>query len=214
MMLVPEAWQNNPDIDPAHKAMYEYLASVMEPWDGPAALAMTDGRWAVAGVDRNALRPLRYSKTSDNLLIIGSETGMVVVPESQIIEKGRLGPGQMIAVDLDDGTFFSDKEIKDKVSSEEPYAERVKGFQTGDDLPPAPENSGMNFSKEELIRRQTAAGHTLEDMEMVLAPMVEDAKEAIGSMGDDTPLAVISLKPRQVSHFLPPEFLSGDQSAN
>ena len=206
MMLVPEAWQNNPDIDPAHKAMYEYLASVMEPWDGPAALAMTDGRWAVAGVDRNALRPLRFSKTSDNLLIIGSETGMVVVPESQIIEKGRLGPGQMIAVDLDDGTFFSDKEIKDKVSSEEPYAERVKGFMTGEDLPPAPENSGMNFSKEELIRRQTAAGHTLEDMEMVLAPMVEDAKEAIGSMGDDTPLAVISLKPRQVSHFFRQNF--------
>ena len=101
---------------------------------------------------------------------------------------------------------FSDKEIKDKVSSEEPYAERVKGFQTGDDLPPAPENSGMNFSKEELIRRQTAAGHTLEDMEMVLAPMVEDAKEAIGSMGDDTPLAVISLKPRQVSHFFRQNF--------
>ena len=206
MMLVPEAWQNDPEIDPAHKAMYEYLASVMEPWDGPAALAMTDGRWAVAGVDRNALRPLRYSKTSDNLLIIGSETGMVVVPESQVLEKGRLGPGEMIAVDLEEGKFFGDKEIKDKIASEEPYAERVKGFQTVEDLPPAPENSGMDFSKEELVRRQTAAGLTLEDMEMILAPMVEDAKESIGSMGDDTPLAVISHKPRQVSHFFRQNF--------
>ncbi len=206
LMLVPEAWQNEADMDPAHKAMYEYMASVMEPWDGPAALAMTDGRWAVAGVDRNALRPLRYSKTSDNLLIIGSETGMVVVPESQIIEKGRLGPGQMIAVDLQEGAVFTDNEIKDKIASEEPYAERVKGFQTMDDLPPTPSNADMKFSKEELIRRQTAAGHTLEDMEVILAPMVEDAKEAIGSMGDDTPLAVISLKPRQISHFFRQNF--------
>ncbi|MEO9467753.1 glutamate synthase large subunit [Parasphingorhabdus sp.] len=206
LMLVPEAWQQNAEIDSAHKAMYEYMASVMEPWDGPAALAMTEGRWAVAGVDRNALRPLRFSITSDNLLIIGSETGMVVVPESQIVEKGRLGPGQMIAVDLDEGMVFNDKQIKDKIASEEPYAERVKGFQTLEDLPPAPAKSGMDFSKEELTRRQTAAGHTLEDMELILAPMVEDAKEAIGSMGDDTPLAVISLKPRQVSHFFRQNF--------
>lgn len=206
LMLVPEAWQNGTDLDPSHRAMYEYLASVMEPWDGPAALAMTDGRWAVAGVDRNALRPLRYSKTSDNLLIIGSETGMVVVPESQITEKGRLGPGQMIAVDLQEGVVFADKEIKDRIASEEPYADLVKGFRTIDDLPPAPAESGINFSKEELIRRQAAAGHTLEDMEMILAPMVEDAKEAVGSMGDDTPLAVISLKPRQVSHFFRQNF--------
>ena len=206
LMLVPEAWQNNDEIDPAHKAMYEYMASVMEPWDGPAALAMTDGRWAVAGVDRNALRPLRYSKTADNLLIIGSETGMVVVPESQIVEKGRLGPGQMIAVDLDQGITFSDKEIKDRIAAEEPYPELVKGFLTAEDLPPAPQTSGMDFSKEQLIRRQTAAGHTLEDMEMILAPMVEDAKEAVGSMGDDTPLAVISAKPRQISHFFRQNF--------
>ncbi|PHR19494.1 MAG: glutamate synthase large subunit [Sphingopyxis sp.] len=206
IMLVPEAWQNNPDVDPAHQAMYEYMASVMEPWDGPAALAMTDGHWAVAGVDRNALRPLRYSRTADNLLIIGSESGMVVVPESQVVEKGRLGPGQMIAVDLDAGLLFKDRELKDRIAAEEPYADLVKGFQSVDDLPPAPENSGMGFSKEELIRRQTAAGHTLEDMEMILAPMVEDAKEAVGSMGDDTPLAVISVKPRQVSHFFRQNF--------
>ncbi len=206
IMLVPRAWQNDPDIDPAHKAMYEYMASVMEPWDGPAALATTDGRWAVAGVDRNALRPLRYSKTSDNLLIIGSESGMVVVPESQVIEKGRLGPGQMVAVDLENGELFKDREIKDRIAREEPYADLVNGFLTDKDLPPAPDNAGMGFSKEELVRRQTAAGLTLEDMEMILAPMVEDAKEAIGSMGDDTPLAVISQKPRQVSHFFRQNF--------
>ena len=131
---------------------------------------------------------------------------MVVVPESQIVEKGRLGPGEMIVVDLDEGELFRDKEIKDRISAEEPYGELVKGFRTIDDLPKPPKNSGMDFSKEELIRRQTAAGHTLEDMEMILAPMVEDAKEAIGSMGDDTPLAVISAKPRQVSHFFRQNF--------
>ena len=99
LILVPEAWGGDPDTPDAHKAMYSYLASVMEPWDGPAALAMTDGRWAVAGMDRNALRPLRYTLTADNLLVVGSESGMVLLPEASIRKKGRLGPGQMIAVD-------------------------------------------------------------------------------------------------------------------
>src|SRR3546814_629604 len=96
LMLVPEAWQENDDLPGSHQAMYRYLASVMEPWDGPAALAMTDGRWVVAGMDRNALRPLRYTQTADNLLIVGSEAGMAVVPESTVVRKGRLGPGQKI----------------------------------------------------------------------------------------------------------------------
>ena len=105
LMLVPEAWSKD-STPPEHQAMYEYMASVMEPWDGPAALAMTDGRWAVAGVDRNALRPLRYSITGDNLLIIGIGNRHGLVAESQIVEKGGLGPGQMIAVDLDEATLF------------------------------------------------------------------------------------------------------------
>jgi glutamate synthase (NADPH/NADH) large chain len=206
IMLVPEAWQGDQVLPPEHKAMYEYMASVMEPWDGPAALAMTDGRWAVAGVDRNALRPLRYSVTNDNLLVIGSETGMVVLPESTIVEKGRLGPGQMIAVDLHEGRFYHDREIKDRIAAEQPYRELVKGFRSLDDLPPAGPESLADMTRAELTRRQVAAGLTIEDMETILAPMAEDGKEAIGSMGDDTPLAVVSAKPRPIAQFFRQNF--------
>jgi glutamate synthase (NADPH/NADH) large chain len=111
LMLVPEAMADSIDMPADHLSMYQYLASVMEPWDGPAALAMTDGRWAVAGMDRNALRPLRYVRTVDGIVIVGSESGMVVVPESTIIEKGRLGPGQMLAIDLDEGVLYHDRAI-------------------------------------------------------------------------------------------------------
>ena len=206
LMLVPEAWQGNSELPDNHRAMYQYLSSVMEPWDGPAALAMTDGRWVVAGMDRNALRPLRYTQTADNLLIVGSEAGMVVVPESTVICKGRLGPGEMIAVDLSEGEIYTDREIKDRVSGERPYAEMVGNFKTFNDLAPASSDATPRWSKEELTRRQIAANMTLEDMELILAPMVEDAKEAVGSMGDDTPLAVISDKPRTVSHFFRQNF--------
>jgi glutamate synthase (NADPH/NADH) large chain len=206
LMLIPEAWQSNPNLPAAHRAMYEYMASVMEPWDGPAALAMTDGRWAVAGVDRNALRPLRYCRTNDNLLVIGSETGMVVLPESTIVEKGRLGPGQMIAVNLDEGALYRDHELKDRIAAEQDYGALVKGFRKIDDLPAAGGNASPDWSRAELTKRQIAAGMTLEDVEMILAPMVEDAKEAVGSMGDDTPLAVISDNPRLISQFFRQNF--------
>jgi glutamate synthase (NADPH) large chain len=204
-MLVPEAWQDKPDMPQAHRDMYGYLASVMEPWDGPAALAMTDGRWAVAGMDRNALRPLRYTLTNDDLLIVGSETGMVVVPEATVIAKGALGPGQMIAVDLDEGQLYRDAALKDKLAAEAPYGEMVGDFLTIDDLTPTNE-APEYFPRAELIRRQVAAGQTLEDMELILAPMVDEGKEAIGSMGDDTPLAVISDKPRLISQFFRQNF--------
>ncbi|NNC72513.1 MAG: glutamate synthase large subunit [Sphingomonadaceae bacterium] len=206
LMLVPEAWQHDEDIPQAHHDMYAYLASLMEPWDGPAALAMTDGRWVVAGLDRNALRPLRTTQTADGLLIVGSETGMVVVPESQIVRKGQLGPGQMIAIDLEAGELFDDRAVKDKVSAERPYGEWVKGFKTQDDLPKAKKKYAPDWDRAELTRRQVAAGQTMEDMELILAPMVETGKEAIGSMGDDTPLAVISSKPRLVSQFFRQNF--------
>ncbi|MBP6030542.1 MAG: glutamate synthase large subunit [Sphingobium sp.] len=206
LMLVPEAWQAGDDLPKAHKDMYSYLASVMEPWDGPAALAMTDGRWAVAGVDRNALRPLRYTLTSDNLLIVGSETGMVVVPESSIIQKGRMGPGQMLAVDLAEGKVYTDRAIKDRIAAERPYGEMVKGFRSIASLPSAAGDARPVYARAELVQRQIAANMTLEDMELLLCPMVEDAKEAVGSMGDDTPLAVISDKPRTISHFFRQNF--------
>ena len=206
LMLVPEAWQNSTDMPPPVSAMYAYFASVMEPWDGPAALAMTDGRWAVAGVDRNALRPLRTTLTSDNLLIVGSETGMVVVPESSIVRKGRMGPGEVIAIDLVEGKLYGDAEIKARIAAEQPYEEWIKDFLAIDDLP-APEGDHVpRYDRAELTRRQIAAGQTLEDIELILAPQVEDAKEAVGSMGDDTPLAVISPKPRLISHFFRQSF--------
>jgi len=204
LMLVPEAWSEE-HTPRNHLAMYQYLASVMEPWDGPAALAMTDGRWAVAGVDRNALRPLRYVHTSDNLLIVGSETGMVQIPETSVLAKGRMGPGQMIAVDLDKGVLLEDLAIKDRISGEADYAAKIGEFVTIDALP-EPKTAPRRFERAELTRRQVAAGQTLEDMELVLAPMVETAKEAIGSMGDDTPLAVISDKPRLISQFFRQNF--------
>ena len=209
LMLVPESLVENSDTPPAHAAMDRYLASVMEPWDGPAALAMTDGRWAVAGMDRNALRPLRYTRTVDGLLIVGSESGMVVVPESTIVAKGRLGPGQMIAVDLDEGVVLDDRAAKDRIAGEYDYAARIAGFVTlsdlrGADLPAA--DTIVTYPRPELTRRQVAAGQTLEDMELILSPMVESGKEAVGSMGDDTPLAVISSKPRLISQFFRQNF--------
>jgi len=206
LMLVPEAWQSNSDLPEQVRCMYSYFGSVMEPWDGPAALAMTDGRWAVAGVDRNALRPLRTTLTSDNLLIIGSETGMVVVPESTIVRKGRMGPGQIIAIDLDEGKLYGDAEIKARIAAEHPYRDWVKDFRTLDDLKVPKGDHITRYDRAELTRRQIAAGQSLEDLELILAPQVEDAKEAVGSMGDDTPLAVISPKPRLISHFFRQSF--------
>jgi len=206
LMLVPEAWGPKGEMPRAHLDMYKYFASVMEPWDGPAALAMTDGRWAVAGVDRNALRPLRYTRTSDGLLIVGSESGMVVVPESTVVEKGRMGPGQMIAVDLDEGKVFTDHAIKDQIAGEADFAAMIGNFIAVGDLPPAPPEATTRFARADLTRRQVAAGQTLEDMELILSPMVEGGKEAIGSMGDDTPLAVISDKPRLISQFFRQNF--------
>ncbi|WP_294236984.1 glutamate synthase large subunit [uncultured Sphingomonas sp.] len=207
LMLVPEAWQKDLDAPKAHADMYQYLASVMEPWDGPAALAMTDGRWAVAGMDRNALRPLRYTLTADGLLIVGSESGMVVVPESTVTAKGRLGPGQMIAVDLAQGKLYDDRAIKDKISGEQDYAAMIGEFLTMDQLPqPSEEEALVRMPRAEMLRRQVAAGQTMEDMELILSPMAEGGKEAIGSMGDDTPLAVISDKPRLISQFFRQNF--------
>ncbi len=207
LMLVPEAWQNDTAMPQEQRDMYAFFASVMEPWDGPAALAMTDGRWAVAGVDRSALRPLRYSLTNEGLLIVGSETGMVVVPESNVVEKGRLGPGQMIAVDLDEGRFFHDQDVKDRIAGRQPYGQWVKGFTAFSDLKGfGGAEPGAQFERAELMRRQVAVGRTMEDMELILSPMVDDAKEAVGSMGDDTPLAVISDNPRCISHFFRQNF--------
>jgi glutamate synthase (NADPH) large chain len=205
-LLIPEAWgKKGSSIPDAHKAMYAYANAVMEPWDGPAAICATDGRWMVAGLDRNGLRPLRYTVTQDGLLFVGSETGMVVLDEARIAKKGRVGPGQMIAVDLGEGKLYEDRAIKDRLAAEHPYTDWIKNVVELDDIiGPGPEP--RLFGKDELRRRQVAAGLSLEELELILAPMVEDGKEAVGSMGDDTPLAVLSDQYRPLSHFFRQNF--------
>ncbi len=205
-MLVPEAWSKaTTNMPKAWADMYSYCNSVMEPWDGPAALAMTDGRWVCGGLDRNGLRPMRYVITGDGLLIAGSEAGMVPVDEATLVEKGALGPGQMIAVDMLEGKLFHDTELKDRLASAQPYGDWVgKIVDLNALLRDVPE--AALFSGAELRRRQIAAGYTLEELEEVLAPMAEDGKEMITSMGDDTPPAVLSSVYRPLSHYFRQNF--------
>jgi glutamate synthase (NADPH/NADH) large chain len=206
-LLIPEAWSKMGKTMPdAWKALYGYANSVMEPWDGPAALCATDGRWVIAGLDRNGLRPLRYSRTSTGLICVGSETGMVPVEERQIVQKGRIGPGQMIAVDLTAGRFFEDEEIKNQLASEKPYQDWINGvIDLQEIIGPGPEPRAYT-DPAEFRRRQLAAGFTHEDLEMVLMPMVEDVKEPVGSMGDDAPLAILSEQYRPLTHYFRQNF--------
>ncbi|NVJ97326.1 MAG: glutamate synthase large subunit, partial [Alphaproteobacteria bacterium] len=205
-LLVPEAWTNKQSMPEAHRAMYAYTNSVMEPWDGPAALAATDGRWVVAGLDRNGLRPMRFTVTNDGYLVVGSETGMVIVDEEDVREKGRLGPGQMIALDLAEGRFYHDQEIKDKLAASQPFEEWVEDIRNIDELPGYRGPEEADFKGGELRQRQIVAGLSHEDMELILQPQVMTAKEAIGSMGDDTPLAVLSSQYRNLSHYFRQNF--------
>ncbi|MEL6792156.1 MAG: glutamate synthase central domain-containing protein, partial [Pseudomonadota bacterium] len=205
-MLVPEAWSKAAtDMPDAWRAMYAYSNSVMEPWDGPAALAATDGRWVIAGADRNGLRPIRYTVTGDGLVIAGSETGMVPVDETTVREKGALGPGQILAVDMAEGRLLHDVEVKDELAASEPFAEWIgKITDLSDAVADQPEP--RLYDAGELRRRQIAAGYSIEELEAILHPMAEDAKEAIGSMGDDTPIAVLSDQYRPLSHFFRQNF--------
>jgi glutamate synthase (NADPH/NADH) large chain len=205
-ILIPEAWSKKASTMPdSHRAMYAYANAVMEPWDGPAAIAGTDGRWVIGGMDRNGLRPMRYALTDDGLVFVGSETGMNVLDEPHVIRKGRVGPGQMIALDLEEGRFYEDRQIKDKLAGDYPYQEWTKNVT---ELEPiiGPGAEPRHFEKDVLRRRQIAAGFTMEDLELILHPMVEDGKEAIGSMGDDTPLAVLSDQYRPLSHYFRQNF--------
>ncbi|MEM8632020.1 MAG: glutamate synthase large subunit [Pseudomonadota bacterium] len=205
-MLVPESWSKQAEELPkAWRDMYSYCNSVMEPWDGPAALAMTDGRWVCAGLDRNGLRPMRYVVTGDGLLIAGSEAGMVPIDEATVKEKGALGPGQMIAVDMVDGSLFHDVEIKDKLAGAQAFGDWVGKIAELDDALSAVSEKAL-FSGDDLRRRQVAAGFTLEELEQILAPMAEDGKETLASMGDDTPSAVLSARYRPLSHFFRQNF--------
>ena len=205
-MLVPEAWSKSAiEMPQAWKDMYAYCNAVMEPWDGPAALAMTDGRWVCAGLDRNGLRPMRYVVTGDGLLIAGSEAGMVPMDETTVVEKGALGPGQLIAVDMQEGKLYRDTEMKNTLAAAQPYAEWTeKVVDLSELLADLPEKS--LFEGAELRKRQIAAGYSMEELEQVLAPMAEDGKEMLASMGDDTPSAVLSKQYRPLSHFFRQNF--------
>ena len=211
-LLIPEAWTDVSDMPQAWRDMYSYCNTVMEPWDGPAAICAYGGRWALAGMDRNGLRPLRTLITSSGLLIAGSEAGMVSVDESEVIEKGRLGPGEMIAVDLKEGRLYHDRELKDYLAAQEPFGDWVRNMisvqnpgielYTLDTKAVLPKQS----DKQTLRRRQVAAGYTLEELELILQPMAETGQEATGSMGDDSPLAVLSGRYRPLHHFFKQNF--------
>ncbi|WP_424988246.1 glutamate synthase large subunit [Microbulbifer sp. S227A] len=205
-MLVPESWSKQAiELPQAWRDMYSYCNSVMEPWDGPAALAMTDGRWVCAGLDRNGLRPMRYVVTGDGLVIAGSEAGMVPIDEATVREKGALGPGQLLAVDMKKGTLYRDKEIKDKLAKALPFGEWVGKINDADEALSGAQEAPL-FEGAELRKRQIAAGYSVEELEQILSPMAEDGKEALASMGDDTPSAVLSKQYRPLSHFFRQNF--------
>lgn len=204
-LLIPEAWAKSRTMKPEHRALYAYCNAVMEPWDGPAALAMFDGRWAVAGLDRNGLRPLRYARTEDGLLAVGSETGMCPLDDRKILERGRIGAGQMIGVDTLKGRLYHHEELVDALAAQHPYRDWLDNVI---DLDKKLEGSEPQLfaDRAELLQRQTAAGFTMEDIELLLQPMMEDGKEAIGSMGDDAPLAVLSEQNRSLAHYFRQNF--------
>ena len=199
-MLIPEAWAGNPHMKPGKRAFYEYHACLMEPWDGPAAMAFTDGRVIGATLDRNGLRPGRYVVTHDGLVVMASEAGVLDVPVEQVKSKGRLQPGKMFLVDTVEGRIVSDKEIKEKLASQHPYAQWVAENQiTIDQLP---EPTRMHHpDAETLLRRQRAFGYSDEDLRMILSPMATKGEEPVGSMGTDTPLACLSDKPQSLFNY-------------
>ena len=205
-LLIPESWEGSESTPPAHRALYSYANCVMEPWDGPAAVAATDGNWVVGGMDRNGLRPMRYSVTRDGLLIVGSEAGMVPRREADIVEKGRLGPGRSIGVDLRAGALRRDAELKDAIAAAHPYGEWVRNIMPLDSLLKNRPEEEPALAADELRRTQVLFGWTLEEIEMVLQPMVEDRKEPVGSMGDDVPMAVLSERYRGLHHFFRQNF--------
>jgi len=204
LMLIPDAWsKRRKTVSKSNQQLFNFLNSTIEPWDGPAAISATDGKWIIAAQDRNGLRPLRYTITSDKLLFAGSETGMVPFSNKKIIFKGRLGPGQAIAVDLEKGQIYDSKGLKNQISKDyKKYNKQIIDL----DKKISTTKEKFIYKGDELRRRQFLAGMNIEDLEIILHPMVEDAKEAVGSMGDDTPTAVLSSRYRPISHFFRQNF--------
>ena len=197
MMLVPEAWGGNTHMSENKRAFYEYHAALMEPWDGPASISFTDGRMVGATLDRNGLRPSRYLVTSDDKVIMASEAGVLEVDPAKIVKKGRLQPGTMFVADLEQGRIISDEELKDDICSRQPYQEWLKHKIRLKDMP-EPLGTFHHAGQHALLKHQQAFGYTSEDLKVILAEMAETGKEPLGSMGTDTPLAILS---DQSQHF-------------
>ncbi|QHT67909.1 glutamate synthase large subunit [Rhodocytophaga rosea] len=201
MMLIPEAWQEDKLMSEEKKAFYEYHASMMEPWDGPAAVCFTDGNLVGATLDRNGLRPSRYCLTSDDYLIMASEAGALVVDQSKVILKGRLQPGKMFVADLTQGRIISDDELKRDLCAQQSYGKWLQKNKVSLDQLPGPKQLTYQLDHETLVHRQQAFGYTAEDLKVILQPMALSAQEPISSMGTDTPLAVLSSQSQHLSNY-------------
>ncbi|MDQ6843224.1 MAG: glutamate synthase subunit alpha, partial [Bacteroidota bacterium] len=201
MMLIPEAWDGNDKMDPVKKAFYEFHSSFMEPWDGPASISFTDGKVIGATLDRNGLRPSRYCVTTDDRVIMASETGVLPIDQKLIKEKGRLQPGKMFIVDLEEGRIISDEEIKQKICSESPYGEWLNKYKIRLEELPEPRVMFTHLEHDQVFKYQKTFGYTTEDLEVIITPMALDGKEPTGSMGNDVPLAVLSDQPQHISSY-------------
>ncbi len=205
MMLIPEAWAGNPLMDEERRTFYEYHAALMEPWDGPAAIAFTDGRQIGATLDRNGLRPARYFVTRDGLAVMASEMGVLPVPEEDIVEKWRLQPGKMLLIDLAKGRIISDDEIKHELASSNPYQEWLERTQIVlEDLSPV--EARLPRTDVGLLDRQQAFGYTQEDLKLLMSPMAVTGQEAVGSMGTDTPISALSDRPKPLYTYFKQNF--------
>jgi len=201
MMLIPEAWDDNDLMDPLKKAFYEFHASFMEPWDGPASISFTNGKIIGATLDRNGLRPSRYCVTTDDRVIMASETGVLPVDPALVKEKGRLQPGKMFVVDLEQGRIISDDELKQTICSQKPYAEWLNKYKIRLEELPEPRVQFTDLEHDQVFKYQKAFGYSTEDLDTILSPMALEGKEPIGSMGSDVPLAVLSDQPQHLSSY-------------
>ena len=208
MMLIPEAWAGNPLMSPARRAFYEYHAALMEPWDGPAAVAFTDGRQIGATLDRNGLRPARFLVTDDNLVVMASESGVLPIKEDNIVRKWRLQPGKMLLIDLEEGRIIEDEEIKARLAEDEPYQQWLDAaqYKLKDLEVVEPELVNLPIETTSLLDRQQAFGYTQEDISRFLEPMAMAGDDPLGSMGTDTPIAVLSSRPRLLFDYFKQNF--------